>query len=652
MMKQSIEDLYPLSPMQQGMLFHSLYAPEAGMYVEQFQCVIEHQLDLFRFKQVWQQLLARHPILRTSIRTANLAQPQQVVHQQVELSWSEYDYRHLSPQEQEEQLAHFLQQDRRRGFVFTSAPLMRLALFQKTDAKFHLVWSFHHLLLDGWSVSLLLEEIFSNYEILLRGESVQPAPVRPYREYIDWLQQQNPVQAEAFWRRELQSFTMPSSLAQGKPHRQPERQEEYGEHETMLSSHLTRELQGLARQAHLTLNTIIQGAWALLLNRYTRTSDIVFGVTVSGRPAALPGVESMIGLFINTLPLRICISPDLSLVDWLLQIQTHQLAICQYDYASLREIQKWSELPHEQSLFESLVVFENYPTSTDLRQQFQQLDIQGSRFSERGNYPLNLIVLPGEAIILRAIYDYSLFDPDTIQEILHHLSTLLKEFVQNAERPLSSLSLLDTQERARIVSIWNDTAVAYPFGQCFHQLFEAQVERAPEAIALTFGESQLTYRELNQRANQFAHFLHRLGIRREKLVGLYLERSLEMVIALLGVMKAGGAYLPLDPAYHPERLIFMLKDAHARVVITQQCLRVNLLEEHTQVVCLERDWPVITSEPVGNPASPCEPDNLAYVIYTSGSTGRPKGVGVAHRGLCNLTEAQRQLFALEPRDHV
>ena len=652
MMKQHIEDLYPLSPMQQGMLFHSLYAPEAGIYVEQFQCIIAHKLEVAYFKRAWQHLIERYPILRTSIRTANLAQPLQVVHPQVELSWSEYDYRHLSSQEQEEHLGNFLQHDRRRGFVFTSAPLMRMALFQKADTSFHLVWSFHHLLLDGWSVSLLLEEVFSIYEALVRGDGYQPGPVRAYREYIDWLQRQDPVQAEAFWRRELQGFDTPISLTQGKQRAQQGQREEFAEQELMLAADLTRELQGLARQYHLTLSTIVQGAWALLLNRYTRASDLIFGVTVSGRPAVLPGVESMIGLFINTLPLRVRLSPGLTLAGWLSQVQDRQLAIRQYDYGSLRKIQEWSELPPGQSLFESLVVFENYPTRPELRDQFQHLEIQGPRFSERGNYPLNLIVLPGESLILRVIHDCSSLDPGTVKDILHHLHNLLSHFVRSAERPLSTLSLLSSQEREQIVTAWNATEAEYPSAQCFHQLFEAQAERTPEAIALTFGDSQLTYCELNRRANQFAHFLRRMSIGRERLVGLYLERSLEMLIALLGVLKAGGAYLPLDPAHPLERLAFMLRDARVPVLVTQQTLLANLPEEYTQVVCLERDWPVIAGESVTNPFSPCQPDNLAYVIYTSGSTGRPKGVKIAHRGLCNLTEAQQQLFALGPRDHV
>lgn len=650
--KKDIEALYPLSPMQQGMLFHSMYAPEAGMYLEQYSCVLQQSVDVPLLQQAWQQLVDTHPVLRTSIHIPNGSQPLQVVHRQATLSWSIYDYRGFSALEQETQMQSLLQNDRRQGFTLEQAPLMRMMLFRVAEQTYHLIWTFHHLLLDGWSTSLLLKKVFTCYEALCRGEFYQMHAGRPYRDYITWLQQQDQSRAEDFWRAELQGFEAPTSFAARSRRSDQPRSPKYGEQELTLSEDLSADLRSLARQHHLTLNTIVQGAWALLLNRYTGARDIIFGVTVAGRPAALKGVEAMVGLFINTLPMRVSFLPDSALLPWLLQLQAHQLEMFQYDYCSLAQIQEWSAIPRGRPLFESLVVFENYPVGPELQDQMQRLEITNARFSERGNYPFNLLILPETAITLRLVYNDTHFDTQSIQRLLLHLRNLLINMTADPNRLLSSIPLLGQMERQQILQAWNQTQAPYPQAVCLHNLFEIQAEKTPDSLALSFLDAQLTYRALEERANQLAHYLQAVGIGPESLVGLYVERSLELVVAILAIFKAGGSYLPLDPAYPAERLIFMMQDAGVSLLISQSRLPGSLPMHETQVVCLEEQWLAIKKQPTSQPPCSSRPENRAYVIYTSGSTGQPKGTEVTHRGLCNLAEAHKQIFAVQPQDTI
>lgn len=649
MSSKNIEDAYSLSPMQQGMLFHSLYAVASGVYIEQISCSLHGNLNVSVFVRAWQQVVDRHPVLRTAFVWERLEQPLQVVGRYVKLPKEQQDWRGVSSVEQQEQLKILLYADRQRGFELSKAPLMRLIFIQLTDDTYHFIWSYHHLLLDGWSVSLIFKEVMGYYEALCQGQNLYLEATRPYRDYIAWQKQQDRFSAEVFWREMLQGFTTPTRLRVDRVFRQLSDQEEsYDEREVKLSIAATAALKSLAQQEHLTLNTLVQGAWALLLSCYSSEEDVVFGATVSGRPSALEKVESMVGLFINTLPIRVRVAPEELLLPWLKEIQNRQAQARQYEYSSLVEIQGWSEVARDLPLFESLVVFENYPIDSSLGERIADLKVNNVNVFEKTNYPITAIVMPNAELILKILYDRHRFDSATITRMLGHFQTLLEGIIANPSGRLSAFSLLTEVERLTLLLKWNDTHADYPLDQSIHELFEAQVERTPNAVAVVFEGEHLTYRQLNQRANQLAHYSIQLGVEADVLVGICMERSLDAIVAILGILKAGGAYLPLDPAYPQERLDFMLADAKLSLVISHSSL-VKKFEQIT-TICLNTDWGIIQQESEENPVNRSTSEPLAYVIYTSGSTGQPKGVLGLHRGAVNRFHWMWQNYPFTPEE--
>ncbi len=646
---KNVESFYPLSPMQQGMIFHSLLAPESGMYVEQVSCRLRGCLNIPAFERAWQRVIERYSILRTGFAGEELKEPVQVVHKRVALPLEQQDWRGLTAAEQTARLETFLQAGRARGFKLSEPPLMRLALMRVADDACDFVWCYHHALLDGWSVPLLMREVFAFYDAFQRRQELRLAPPRPYRDYIAWLKKQDATRAEAFWRRTLAGVTAPTPLTVD---RTSTGDDGYAEQEIRLPVEATHALQSFARKHQLTTNTLVQGAWALLLSRYSGEESVVFGATVSGRPADLPGAETMIGLFINTLPVRVHAPPEAPPTTWLKELQAQQFEMRQYEYSSLIQVQGWSGVPRGQPLFESILVFENYPIVEALSEQAGSLEILNLQSAEQTNFPLALVAGVSGELMLKILYDKSRFDAGAIQRMIGHLQTLLDGLAASLDGQPGSLGdvpLLTAAERHQLLIEWNDTAAEFPADHCVHQLFESQVERTPEAVAIVCNGQRLTYAELNRKANRLAHHLQTLGVKPETLVGICLERSAEMIVATLGVLKAGGAYVPLDPAYPIERLAFMLEDSGASILITQKRLLERLPPNHAQKVFL--DEPVSQAHD-GNPVSNAGPENLAYVIYTSGSTGQPKGALLQHRGLCNLCQVYIRDFEIKPESRV
>ncbi|MCF4968894.1 non-ribosomal peptide synthetase [Nostoc sp. CMAA1605] len=634
---RNIEDIYPLSPMQAGMLFESLYAPDSPTYFEQSIYNLSGQLNLSAFEQAWQQVIARHSILRTGFVWEQLPQPLQVVYRQVDVKLQTYDWRHLSAQQQQQKIESLLQSQRHQGFQLSTAPLMHLSLIQLSADSYQFVWNFHHLLLDGWSVPVIFQDLLYFYRAILQGETQTIPPVLSYRNYIAWLQQQDLTKAQEFWRQKLQGFTAPTPLTVDKPSSQRQQLDaSYREQKIQLTVAQTTALTTFARQHQLTMNNVVQGTWALLLYRYSQETDVVFGATVSGRPASLIGVESMVGLFINTLPVRVQLGNETEVLALLQDLQNQQVESEQYSYSSLVDIQGLSDVPRGTPLFESLVVFDNYPVDEAAPEKNYGFSIDDFHAIEQTNYPLTIIVIPGQQLLVRISYDTSRFDDAAIARLLGHFQTLLCGIVANPKAQISQLPSLTAVEKQQLLVDWNDTQVDYPQDKFIHQLFEEQVKRTPHAIAVECGNQQLTYYELNSRANQLAHYLQFLGVEPDVLVGICVERSLEMVVGLLGILKAGGAYVPLDPEYPTERLAFMLEDAEVSVLLTQQSLLNRLPLHQAKIVCLDTDAPVISQSSRENPISDVQTHNLVYVIYTSGSTGRPKGVAMNQLPLCNL----------------
>ncbi|QIR40545.1 amino acid adenylation domain-containing protein [Tolypothrix sp. PCC 7910] len=647
---KNIEDVYPLSPMQAGMLFHSLLAPESSVYCEQTSFELHGELNISAFAQAWKQVIARHPILRTACVWENLEKPLQIVGRQVKFSWYEEDWRGIEAKEQQQKLAALLTADQQRGFELSQAPLMRLFLIRLGEQVYHFTWSHHHILLDGWSAPIIFQEVITYYKAYCQNKSIYLESPRPYRDYIAWLQQQSISQAEVFWRNLLKGFAAPTPIGI-KPITQ--HSTDNGEQEIKLSATTTSALQSLAKQHQLTLNTLVQGAWALLLSRYSGEEDIVFGTTVSGRPPSLPKAEAMVGLFINTLPVRVQIDPEQFLLPWLKQLLAQQVEARQYEYTPLSDIQKWSDIPPGSPLFESIVVFENYPIEASLRDPDINLEIKNRSGFDKTNYPLTVSIVPGEKLLLNITYQQSdrLYSA-TIKRMLRHLQVLLVSIANNPHQRLKDLSFLTVSERHQLLIEWNNTEINYSQDKCIHQLFEAQVEKTPDAVAVVFENESLTYQELNQKANQLAHYLQKLGVKPEVLVGICVERSLAMIVGILGILKAGGAYLPLDPAYPKERLAFLLEDANTPLLLTQKKLRELFPQNQPKIIAIDDNLQVINQENLENLHTEVTSKNLAYIIYTSGSTGKPKGVMVEHQSLVNYTEFSCDHYQIESCDRI
>jgi surfactin family lipopeptide synthetase C len=648
-----VEDSYPLSPIQQGMVFHSIYDRHSGVEIEQMVYTLHENLKVPEFMLAWQRVIDRHPILRTGFRWEGLEEPVQEVHVSASPEWHEQDWRSLSTDEQQSRLADYLNSDRKRGFDLGDKTLNRFALFRAGESDHQFVWTFHHAIIDGHSFVIVLKEVFACYDAFSCGGELRLDEPRPYRDYIEWQRGRDTSKAGDFWRDELKGFASPTPLVVTRGGKNSVGSEpEYTEQEVRLSASLTADLRSLAKQNQVTLNNMVQGAWALLLGRYSGEEDVIFGATRACRRSAIEGAESIVGPLINTLPMRINVDEDLRLMDWLKQIRAKHVALREHEHDPLMKIQEWSEISNGRSLFDSILVFQNYELDDYLRSQGESWKNREFKLFEQTNYPLALSAWAGPELLFRLAYDQRDFDNAAVTRMLGHLKTLLEGMARNPYEGLASLPMLTGEERRQLLFDWNGPRQEYPRDACIHQLFEAQAERTPEATAVMFERERLSYRELNAKANRLAHHLRASGIGPESLVGICMDRSLEMVVGIIAILKAGGAYVPLDPAYPKERLAVMLEDARPSVLLTQR-RRLDSLPAHTaRVICVDSDWELIERHSADNPDAQAAPENLAYVIYTSGSTGTPKGVMIEHRSVVNFSDSAATGYDIKPGDRV
>ncbi|MDP1419335.1 non-ribosomal peptide synthase/polyketide synthase [Peribacillus simplex] len=636
-----ITDLYPLSPLQEGMIFHTLHDQgdeHSAPYMVQLSFLFKGKLDILTFEQAWKSTIQRHEIFRSAFVWDEIEEPLQVVYEHIPFKLNEVDWRALSDEEKEEKRKAFLASDRKQAFLFDEAPLMRVTVIQEAEEEYRVVWTHHHILLDGWSLPLVFNQLLTVYQKRMKGEAVDLPKSPPYKKYIQWLNEQDQEQAEKFWREKLRGFTAPTLLGLESK----EQEKGYTEKVTYLSKEQTQALQNWAKRNRLTLNTVIQGAWAYLMSRYSGEDDIVYGVTSSGRPTEIIDVENIVGPFITTSPTRIQLIDDIKVMDWLQKIQEEEIERRQYEYASLTEIQGWSEVPRGTPLFHTLYVFENYPVKEESSGNLEIGELEGV---EQTHYPLGLTVVPESQLLLKLKYDRSKFNGLTIERMLGHLSQVLKRMIENVDQTLSELVYVTEIEQKQLLEEWNDNAAAYPRESVIHKLFEDQVNRTPDTVAVVDENHQLTYRELNEKANQLAHYLHKCGIGTESMVGLCFQRSVEMIVGLMGILKAGSAYVPLDPSYPESHLRYILEDTGIQVLVTNEALK-GWIPEEVEAVCLDRDQAMISRESTLSPICKVTGENLAYVIYTSGSTGNPKGVLVQHHSVLNLSYGlQKEVFS-------
>jgi amino acid adenylation domain-containing protein/non-ribosomal peptide synthase protein (TIGR01720 family) len=643
----AIEDVYPLTPMQQGMLFHTL-RDSGSAYVEQMSWKVT-RLDVYAFRQAWAALIARHAILRSAIVLQD-GQHLQAVHREARPKWELIDLRSLSSEEKRRRIEDILRADRAREFELDRAPLLRLSLLRTAEDEHIFFFSHHHALFDGWSMPLLLDELLVLYKGARHGVSAELPAVVPFRNYLDWLAQQDPTEWRDFFRDALSGFSratrLPLPFEDGPAEPGEILDDNYARKTRELDSPVSAALDAFARRHALTQATLFRAAWALVLARYSGENDVIFGSVTSGRPPDLPGAETMVGLFINTLPLRVRVPLDAPLLPWLAQLHELQFELLRHQHAPLAETSALAELPYGQPLFETILVYENYPLGGQLLERMESLGMSELRAWDKTNYPLTLAVSPRPHPVLQLVYDRRRYSASAIEKLLGHLTNLLDSLPQNAECTLGELSLLDEVETRALVVDRNAAArSAYP-ERTLPQLFAERVARRPHAPALSYGGRQTSYVELASRSRAWARRLAACGIADEALVGIYLERSPEAIIAMLAALEAGGAYLPLDPSYPKERLEFMINDSGVRVLITNRKLRERLPDVGVEVL-LADELPAAETSGCLLP-DVCDPDRLAYVMYTSGSTGLPKAVEVTHRGVVRLVSTG--LFALGEDD--
>ncbi|PSJ18787.1 non-ribosomal peptide synthetase [Nitrosomonas supralitoralis] len=639
-----IEDIYPLSPTQEGMLFHTLEAPGTGLYISQISVEVEG-LDAERLAHAWQEMIARHAVLRTGFLWQDgLARPLQIIFKQIEAPVIQLDWREKDCLE--EQIIAYADQELKSEFDFLNPPLARLILIRIDEDCHQLIWTKHHILLDGWGDSILISDWLRCYN----GEMLaQPGP--DYSVYVRWLEKQDKQAAQHFWQAELANTDGPTLLAHSvsKAVKQDNRPD-FAQIYTHLNVEETRRLQAFAQQARITLNTIVQAAWALLLQRYTGKQTIIFGATVAGRPPNLPQADEILGLFINTIPVPVERRSELTVSEYLSLLQEKNARLRDFEHTSLADIQHWAG-SSGQPLFDSIVVFESFPIDAALRGK----ELYGLRFGEVAGkgltgYAMDLQVIVGDTLEIEYSYGRNDFTDEFVISLRSEMEGLMREMMTYPQRVVGELKWLGKHQLDQLFLLRGHTDSSAALSRAFrpvHHLIEQNAVQQPDSIALLMGEQEISYAELNARANKLAHRLIQLGVGPEMRVGVAMERSLDIIVTLLAILKSGAAYIPLDLDYPDDRLAFMIKDSAILLLITQSKV-LSKLELDAAVPKLIVDTIELEIESACNPELPVHEHNIAYVIYTSGSTGLPKGVAVTHGPLAMHCQATARIYEMHP----
>lgn len=636
-----LEDIYDLTAMQQGLMYHTISSDSGHTYIGKYLFEIKGDIQNQAFKSAWQQVVQRHACLRSRFVMSDSGQ-YQVVLSAAALAWETADWSELTSEQQiTDRLAQWQHQQQHCPFALAEAPALRFMLIRLAANRYYFHVSFHHIILDGWSLAVMNRDAALLYRALCDNQVPQLAEPAPIAHYVEWLKQQSAEQALGYWRSMLEDIDETSALPDW---RKPDASVEAPSVSRHLSSTLTHRLQQLAQQQQLTLNTLVQAAWGLTLSHFNGKANVVFGVTVSGRPTSLPDVDQMVGLFINTLPMRLQTSGSILLVDWLRQVQQQQVESSRYEYSSLAQIQRCTQLPPGHALFDSYVVFENFPDDPDFIRQTTGLDIQGKVANFRGSYPLAVQVNPGTELEIKGIFEPTKLHQDTVSEYIEHMAWVLATLCDNLTQPLNLLPTCDPRSAKRLRQ--RQVEVQKPD---WVTLFEQHAALNPDSIAVVCDKQRFSYFELNAKANQLAHLLTSFGVGTDDRIALCMRRSANAIVTMLAANKIGAGFVPLNPDLPLARLQFVVANAQTRVFVTESnCSEIAMAladERQSQLLFLD-SAESCSAYSQQNPSLVRYPQALAYILYTSGSTGMPKGVMIEQRQLTQYVHnsAERLLF--------
>jgi amino acid adenylation domain-containing protein len=663
--KKNIQDIFTLSPMQEGMLFHYLKDNESDYYCEQLCLTITGEIDFNCFKQAWDFVVETNEMLRTVFRWEKVKNPVQMILREHRLEPKYYDFSNQRTEKKQELLEEIKTKDREEKFHLGNVPF-RVTLCKMNKNKYEILISNHHILYDGWSNGIILKEFLQNYHDLCD----QKIPIRPvknkFKEYIKWLQKQDAVKQEEYWGEYLKDFDTASKIPVKHIKAKAKKREIKGTetYHLRLTGDIKDKLENFVKRYKITFAALLYASWGLLLQKYNNTNDVIFGTTVSGRSAKIKYIEDIVGLFINTVPLRIQIFPGEKISDLLYRINKMLQIREEYESTPLLRIKEYmhmySALDTKEELFDSIVVMENYPLDSRLLKEKGKLSIDSHSMVDMTHYDLTIGIKIFEEIEILFTYNEDVFDNESIINMSGHFRKIIRDTVTHPDTKISDIEIITEEEKNKILYDFNNTGADYPGDKTIHQLFEEQVERTPDSIAvvgvigqhLTY-RAYMTYKELNKKSNQWAYELIEKGLKPNSIVGIMVGRSVEMIIGILGILKSGGAYLPIDPEYPENRIRFMLADSNANVLLT------NLPEGHRfncQLSIVNYQLSMSSQQAFlhhsSNQFINHHSGNLAYVIYTSGTTGWPKGVMVEHRNVVNLLTWFGKQYGLKNGIHV
>jgi amino acid adenylation domain-containing protein len=654
---------YNLAPMQAGMLFQALLNQQdqglsGGYDIEQIHMLLDEEIDPASLARAFDLVTARHPVLSTSFSWEERGEPQQRLNDSVSIPLAVEDWRRTDEKDTAVRRRAYLERDRARGFDLRKPPLMRLGVFRRKGGRTEVVWTFHHILIDGRCFATLLDEAFDAYAAVAAGGTWEPplAP-RPYRDFIDWLDARDECDkaaSQAFFHDLLAGKAAPTPLPTAEPAARPLSREGYGERLTSVDGRVVARLRKLAEETGTTVATAVHAAWALVLARYSGEDDVLFGSARACRRSALGSDgDAMIGLFMNTLPVRARVDGARTVAELLTELREQSVAMRDHEHARLVDIHAASAIPGGTSLFETMLLYESHELNRTLRASGDPR-WQRRRFTihEQPALPLTIKVFEGERFEVHALYDRRRFYDAAIARLLGSLVAALERLAEDAQRPLGAIDVLPEVDRRRIVHNWNGTARTFPDRLRIHELFERRADEQPQATAVEFDQRLVSYRELEQQANQLAHALRTRGAGPGKYVGICLSRGPELVAAMLGVAKSGAAYVPLDPRYPAERLAFMIEDTAALAVVTERRHQPQLGEAQLLVIDGADGIEELARQPASRPPPISEPTDACYAIFTSGSTGNPKGAVLSHRAVVNTLDWVSRTFEVGPGDRL